>query len=119
MLGDRKWGDQFSTGLSGQVDVVLTNPPLGETSHVVARENWLALAKSGDDTDPNILLDRLGVIPMRVVEERQLHRAERTLAEVEEEIDGLESRLPDGEALKPGFSRVRARRGSSLKESRN
>ena len=99
-LGDRSYFQNFNKGLSSRVDVVLTNPPLGETSHVVAREDWLAAAMPGDQTDPNILLDRLGVVPMRIVEEDKLELAESALAEDEQELEELESKVPDEAVLK-------------------
>lgn len=99
-LGDRSFFDHLSGGLSGRIDVVLTNPPLGETSHIVAREDWLATANRGDETDPNTLLDRLGVVPMRVVEEQKLEIAQLSLIEAELEVEELQSQLPDDAAAK-------------------
>jgi len=94
VLGDRGVFAPFPDGLSGRVDVVLTNPPLGDTSHVVAVEDWKALG-GGLGTDGSVLLARLGVIPMRVVEGQKLAEVERKLAESETEIDALEMALPE------------------------
>lgn len=109
VLGDRAFFSQFPNGLSGRVDVVLTNPPLGDTSHVVAAENWQALARPGDPTDPLVLIDRLGVVPTRVPEEQKLAAAETALRESDERVEELEELLPD-EAAKKSLSSARGTR---------
>jgi type I restriction-modification system DNA methylase subunit len=111
VLGDRSVFEGFPAGLSGRVDVVLTNPPLGETSHVVAVEDWIELAPSGENADPTVLLDRLGVVPMRVPEAAKLATAVADLAKAEKQISVLEDRLPDSLSLKAlaGARRSRAR----------
>jgi type I restriction-modification system DNA methylase subunit len=119
-LGDTKVFDNFQHGLSGQVSVVLTNPPLGNTSHVAAAEDWQRLRPEGNQADWNILFDRLGVIPMRVVEEDKLRTAEATLEESDVEIAELEGALPDDEAFHrlPGARRRRDRRFTRVTELR-
>ena len=94
-LGDRATFAQFPNGLSGCVDVVLTNPPLGDTSHRVAVEHWQRSAGPDDETAPAVLLDRLGVVPMRTVEEGQLEAAEASVETLRAEIAALEASLPD------------------------
>jgi hypothetical protein len=94
VLSDRAVFGQFPEGLSGRVGAVLTNPPLGDTSHVVAVEDWGALADD-PEADGLVLLDRLGVVPLRTVEEQKLIEAERRLVASEEEIVALESAPPD------------------------
>lgn len=94
VLGDRRVFDQFPEGLSGRIGAVLTNPPLGDTNHSVAVEDWRALTDA-PPADPLILLDRLGVIPMREIETQKLAAAERRLAESEGEVAALEAALPD------------------------
>jgi type I restriction-modification system DNA methylase subunit len=98
VLGDRGGFKNFPKGLSGRVDVVLTNPPLGDTSHVVAAEEWRSLGNEGDDKRSTTLLRRLGVVPMRVLERQQLDAAERSLGTIEAEIAQLEAALPDEDA---------------------
>lgn len=98
VLGDRGCFDRFPKGISAQVDVVLTNPPLGDTSHQKALGHWQALADDGQDTTPNTLLDRLGVIPMRVVEKERLRAVQATVEDSERLVESLEAALPDPEA---------------------
>lgn len=67
ILGDRHVFGPYDAGLSGQVDVVLTNPPLGYTSFKVALQHWIA---AGDGTSANDaaqidFLSRLGTVPLR------------------------------------------------------
>lgn len=108
-LGDRDCFPQFPLGLSARVDVVLTNPPLGDTSHAVAVEDWQAMASPGSETAAVILQRRLGVIPMRVVEKQQLEAGERALVKIDAEIEALEAALPDEAAIKQLRSKRRAR----------
>jgi type I restriction-modification system DNA methylase subunit len=105
-LGDRGSFAQYPEGLSGRVDVVLTNPPLGDTSHGVAVEHWQAAAGPTDERDPAVLLDRLGVIPMQIVEEQQLEAAAQALSRIETEIDALEA-APPSAAVRPLLRRGR------------
>ncbi len=109
VLGDRAIFKQFPEGLSGNVDVVLTNPPLGETSHVVAVEHWIEFARAGDSKDRNVLLNRLGVVPMRVPEITKLATAENDLAIVEARIIDFEKQLPDQGAQRTLASARRTR----------
>lgn len=109
VLGDRAFLPHFPNGLSGRVDVVLTNPPLGDTSHSVAVENWRALARPGDETDPLTLIERLGVIPTRIAEDQKLAVAEAALRSSEERIEQLEALLPDEDAKK-ALTRARGAR---------
>ncbi|HEX8100883.1 MAG TPA: N-6 DNA methylase, partial [Actinomycetota bacterium] len=106
VLGNRGVFPQFPDGLSARVDVVLTNPPLGETSHAVAVEDWAALGQSGE---PGALLDRLGVIPMRVVEEQKLADWERRLAESESAVAALEAE-PSGVGIQKQLRSARRTR---------
>lgn len=108
-LGDRSLFEKFPKGLSGHVDVVLTNPPLGETSHAVAVEHWVDMADGDASVDPLVLLDRLGVVPLRVVEEQKLAVAEARLAEVETKVSALEADLPDPSAQRALRSARRSR----------
>lgn len=67
VLMDRSVFDLYPDGIGGRIDVVLTNPPLGDTNYIVAREHWAALAD--DDPTPeqkSQYLQSLGVVPMRV-----------------------------------------------------
>jgi type I restriction-modification system DNA methylase subunit len=107
-LGDRATFAQFPKGLSGCVDVVLTNPPLGDTSHGVAVEHWQRSAGAGDEIAPAVLLDRLGVVPMRTVEEGQLEAAEQAIEKLGAEIAALEGELPEPSAQR----RLRSKRAA-------
>lgn len=119
-LGDRGTFAAFPRGLSEQIDVVLTNPPLGDTSHSVAVEHWQRAANPNDPTDPTVLLDRLGVIPMRSVEGQQLEAAEQAFAKHEAAIAELESRLPDPAAKRslPAKRKARDRRRDQIAQLR-
>jgi type I restriction-modification system DNA methylase subunit len=95
VLGDRPVFGRFPKGLSGQVDVVLTNPPLGVTSHAVAVEHWIDLATENGTSDPMILIERLGVVPIRVREEQKLEAAKEKLASADIIVASFEALLPD------------------------
>lgn len=120
VLGDRSVLDEYPAGLSGKITAVLTNPPLGDTSHTVAADHWAQLPGATAADDPNVFLDRLGVVPMRVVEEQKLAEAEAGLAEYEEIVEDLERALPDELARRqlPGKRRARARRAARVAELR-
>lgn len=120
VLGDRAVLEEFPDGLSGKVSVVLTNPPLGDTSHAVAADHWAQLPGAAATNDPNVFLDRLAVVPMRVVEEQKLAEAEAALAEYDEIVADLERALPDPVALQQLRTkrRTRDRRAARVAELR-
>ena len=94
-LGDRIVFRTHLDGLSNQTDVVLTNPPLGDTDYTVAAEAWGDLPGIGRSTnDPVEFFDWLGVVPLGTVEES-------TLSRLIEQLAALDARISDLEALEP------------------
>jgi predicted RNA methylase len=84
------------SGLKDKIDVVLTNPPLGNTSFAVAADQWEQLG-TGRDSDEQRLayVKRLGVIELRAKERRELEQWEARLAESDELIQSLEGIPPE------------------------
>ncbi len=119
-LGDRPVFEKHPKGLSGRVDVVLTNPPLGETSHAVAVEHWIEMATEAGTVDPLALLDRLGVVPIRVIEKQKLTSAEQRLSELEQKVATFEAALPNADAQRalPAVRRSHARWAAKVADLR-
>lgn len=92
VLGDRNVFRLFADGLKGGVDVVLTNPPLGDTDFTVAERAWEDLG--GDSRRAADFYDSLGVIPMELVEEAQLATFEERRRGAANRVDELESMEP-------------------------
>jgi len=90
-LGDRPVFEGNDNGLQGELDVVLTNPPLGNTSYLVAADDWSTLTEKPDEADRNAFLRRLGVVPMRTVKEEDLARWEVRRETSTARIQGLEA----------------------------
>jgi type I restriction-modification system DNA methylase subunit len=96
VLSDRNILRAFPAGISGQVDVVLTNPPLGNVSYLRAAEMWKEVAPDVESDDYAVAdyFRRLGVVPMADAplspEER---RQRRDAGQVERLNDQLRSLL--------------------------
>jgi type I restriction-modification system DNA methylase subunit len=120
VLGDTACFPNHPDGLSQSLDVVLTNPPLGNTSYRVAAANWAEV--SGVTSAPGHaridFLRRLGVVPLRGVEEDKLIEAEANLAESHATIADLEALLPDPAASRRlvNARRTRDRRAARVHE---
>ena len=88
-LGDRGvFGNLLKNGVADQVDVVLTNPPLGDTSYTVARDMW-AGGRDVTDEEVEAFFDSLGVVPMREEKspaQRQFESAQTRLSRWEEKL---------------------------------
>jgi type I restriction-modification system DNA methylase subunit len=95
ILGDSSVFDAYPDGLEESADVVLTNPPLGDTSFLVAGENWAELADNREGKDETDFLRRLRVVPVRAKEEVDLARWRAKLAESDKRIAELQSMSPD------------------------
>lgn len=89
VLGDRDIFSHHSGGLTGKTDVVLTNPPLGDTDYIVAERAWERLG--GDPNDAAAFYDSLGVVPMMVVEETQAAAIEARRDDAAHKVTALEA----------------------------
>ncbi len=92
VLGDREVFKTHADGLTGATDVVLTNPPLGDTDYTVAERAWEALGGSSDEAAD--YYDSLGVVPMEIVEQSQA-------IAVRDKRDAAARRVDELEALEP------------------
>jgi len=105
ILGDRDVFRFYDGGLNGQVDVVLTNPPLGDTDYTIAERAWRekggALENSAD------FYDGLGVVPMVVEEANSVVSLEARRSSVDVRIQEIEALEP---AERPRGALIRARR---------
>jgi type I restriction-modification system DNA methylase subunit len=95
VLGDSPVFDAYQSGIEDSVDVVLTNPPLGDTSFVVAAENWSELASGRDEEAEADFLRGLRVVPVKSKEETELAKWLGKLKESDERIAGLQAMPPD------------------------
>jgi N-6 DNA Methylase len=91
ILGDSPVFSAYKSGVEAAIDVVLTNPPLGETRYTVAADDWLARHDSGKDSAMRVsFYERLGVVPLRIVEEREVEVLQRKLDEWTDKVSALE-----------------------------
>jgi type I restriction-modification system DNA methylase subunit len=95
VLGDSPVFDAYPSGLEDGVDVVLTNPPLGDTSFLVAGENWAELAYDRDGEGEIDFLRRLRVVPVRSKGETEVARWKTKLAESDKRIAELQRMSPE------------------------
>jgi type I restriction-modification system DNA methylase subunit len=95
ILGDRNVFVKHPKGINAKVSVVLTNPPLGDTSYTVAADRWASLAaeEAGKEEEgpaegavKGEYLSALGVVPIKVKEEE---RAELLRQRIEEKEEAL------------------------------
>jgi len=88
-LGDRGvFGNLLKTGIAGKIDAVLTNPPLGNASYVVAYKMW-ADGRQVSARGTEEFYGSLGVVPMRVEKsptQRQFESAQKRLKAWEERM---------------------------------
>lgn len=97
-LADRAAFPRRPAGLAEAVDVVLTNPPLGDADFTVAAEAWRRLPPAhGASADADVagFYDALCVVPMETVEQQKLDRTETQLADIEQEVRELEATPPE------------------------
>lgn len=94
-LGGRTVFRTHPSGLDAVADVVLTNPPLGETDYTVAADTWADLPKAGRTTgDLTEFYQWLGVVPLEVIEETTLARLTAQQDEIDFTIGDLERQEP-------------------------
>lgn len=79
VLGDRHVFSQYEDGINEQISVVLTNPPLGDTSYVAAASRWRELGEE-DEEDGEFLSD-LGVVPISIKEEQRVETLRQRIKE--------------------------------------
>jgi type I restriction-modification system DNA methylase subunit len=96
VVGDSPVFSDYPDGLRDKVDVVLTNPPLGDTSFMVAADAWSELDDTRDEKAEVEFLRGLGVVPVRAVEEKELAKWTARLAESDNQIAALQT-LPANE----------------------
>ena len=101
-LADTPGLNQFPNGLRDSIDVVLTNPPLGDTSFIVAAEQWADLGEDRTEADQRDFLQTLGVVPGRYSEQVDLAKWEAKVAESAAAIDRLLAEDP------PNATKLRA-----------
>jgi type I restriction-modification system DNA methylase subunit len=97
VLGDSPTFKAYPHGLAGQIDVVLTNPPLGDTSYLVAAEHWAELDATRTEEERVAFLDSLGVVPVRVREEKELLTWSARLGDSDKHIAKLEAMTSEEE----------------------
>jgi hypothetical protein len=91
VLSDRRVFGSHPDGLEQALDVVLMNPPLGDTSYRVAADDWLSLTPEGDEPSRESFFEELKIVPMRTLEEDELTKLEARLEETRERIQELEA----------------------------
>lgn len=84
VVADRGVLPQWQGGVQGQIDVVLTNPPLGDVNYTVAAAEWLLKAKKG--ATQGDFLRRLGVVPVYAKEYKQLEDVKTRRTSIEAEM---------------------------------
>ena len=91
-LGDLNIFHHHESGLSQQIDVVLTNPPLGNTDFTKAAAQWKRSKPEQSQTsaaDTGDFLDRLGVVSMRSREEIGNEKIEQRLDKAQQVVTNL------------------------------
>jgi type I restriction-modification system DNA methylase subunit len=110
VVGDRSLLPSWPEGVNEQIDVVLTNPPLGEVNFLFASKDWAnAIRPDTAETDPTTYLRSLGVVPYTIKEEAAITTAQANLEKAETEI---------GELEKTEKTRARDRRLGALRGTR-
>lgn len=94
VLADRNVLGSHSRGLQEALDIVLMNPPLGDTSYRVAADDWVNLASKGSEPSREEFFEDLQVVPMRTLEEGELLKVEARLEKTKLRIEELEAMEP-------------------------
>jgi type I restriction-modification system DNA methylase subunit len=89
VVADRGALPQWPDGVAGAIDVVLTNPPLGDVNFSFAATTWLADA--GEGAQASDFLSGLGIVPLTNVEKAKLDEKRALIAELEAQRDELEA----------------------------
>ena len=96
VLGDRAHLTRYPDGIAGQVDLVLSNPPLGDVDFTSAAADWLRDAESGATATSGEYLASLGVVPTFVSEEQAAERLRADIEALRAEAEGHERDLDEG-----------------------
>jgi hypothetical protein len=104
VVADRGALPQWPNGVAGAIDVVLTNPPLGDVNFQFAATTWLT--EAGSDAKASDFLSGLGIVPLTNVEQNKLNEKRALVAELEASRDVLEAQDPID---KPELAKVRRR----------
>jgi type I restriction-modification system DNA methylase subunit len=116
VLGDSHVFEAYPHGLEDSVDIVLTNPPLGDTSFLVAAENWAEL-RDRDEKGEVDFLRRLRVVPVKSKEEAERAKWKVKVGESDEKISELQAMAPEGVGKKlENAYRTRQRRAQRVAE---
>lgn len=111
-LGDRVAFRAHPEGFTSTADVVLTNPPLGDTDYTVAADAWAELPQVGSSTaEKTDFYEWLGVVPLETIEDVLFSRVSTQLDEIDEKIRGLES-IESNERPRGALPRAYRRRQS-------
>jgi type I restriction-modification system DNA methylase subunit len=105
VLADRHVFDHYPDGVQDRIDVVLTNPPLGDTSFRVALDTWARSAKTPpDDAERIKYLAQLGVVPLH---DPSVGRVEKRRLRLRDRLDKASTRLAELKAQAPSTDRDR------------
>jgi N-6 DNA Methylase len=117
ILGGGPVSDQWCEGLKGRIDVVLTNPPLGDTSFTVAAEQWGVLTGKHGEADQVDFLRELKVVPVQAVEQVEIDKWRAKVAESDQQIAELQqSSAQDALRKLQTAYRTRSRRAGRVAE---
>lgn len=92
ILGTRRvFSKSYGQGVAGQIDVVLTNPPLGNTSFTVAAQHWADRgATTPTEADRIEFLRSLGTVPLRTPITKESKKLDSTLKALSKRTGALE-----------------------------
>jgi hypothetical protein len=115
VLGDTGRFPSIPKGLWGEIDVVLTNPPLGDTSYLVAADAWARSDPPDRDGRRIEFLEGLGVVPLRTVEADEAERWRERLETSNAQIAELEALAPEVRPVQKLRTAYRTRNNRSLR----
>ncbi|MGM1016152.1 MAG: N-6 DNA methylase [Actinomycetota bacterium] len=108
VVADRGVLPQWEGGVQGNIDVVLTNPPLGDVNYTYAATEWMKRAKKG--SKPGEFLKNLGIVPVFAVEQKQLNDVSARRAALDVEMTEL---LESGSPTKKALTSLRRRQATA------
>lgn len=96
ILADREVLNRYPNGVAEQIDLVLTNPPLGDVDFTSAADDWTRAAPAPSQAKKGEYLQGLGVVQVRVREEAARAKLNQELVAMRTQIALLEDRLDGG-----------------------